>query len=68
MLEQFLKRRLKRSSRQETRKISLGMIKDAVITQLQPFHSDSVRNEIIDVDIKGLTTDLVDVTIYIKEI
>lgn len=45
----------------------MGMIKDAVITQLQPFHSDSVRNEIIDVDIKGLTTDLVDVTIYIKE-
>lgn len=67
-LEEFLKRRQKRKARIEDKKISLGVIKDALIAYLQPFNSDSVRNEIIDVDIKGLTTDLVDVKIYIKEV
>jgi hypothetical protein len=36
--------------------------------QLQPFTPNAYRNEIVDIDIKGLTTDLVDVTMYIKEV
>jgi hypothetical protein len=62
MLEQFLKRRQKRSAVIEERKVPLTLIKDALTAYLQPFHSVDGK-EIIDVDIPSLTTGL-EIKIY----
>lgn len=61
-LEQFLKRVYKRRASVEERRVPLGMIKDALVAYLQPFHSTDSK-EIIDVDIPGLTKDQ-DIKIY----
>lgn len=62
MLEEFLKRVYKRKALVESRKLPIGIIKDALVAYLQPFHSTDSK-EIIDVDIVGLTTDQ-DIKIY----
>lgn len=62
MLEEFLKRVYKRKALIESRKLPIGIIKDALVAYLQPFHSTDSK-EIIDVDIVGLTTDQ-DIKIY----
>lgn len=65
LLEELLIRRLKRQALVETRQVPLGAIKDAIVAYLQPFRL--TQSEIIDVDIQGLTTDLVDIKIYRKK-
>lgn len=63
MLEQFLKRVYKRRALVEERKVPLGLIKDALISYLQPMAKHVDSKEIIDIDISGLTTDT-DIKIY----
>lgn len=63
-LEEFLKRRQKRTAMITSKTINRELIKTAVINTIQPFFS---KNEIIDIDIPALTTELVDIKIYTKE-
>jgi len=64
--EEMMKRRAKRTSAFETRQLHREHIKSAVIRYLEDLPIFR-KQEIIDVDIPDLTTDLVDVNIYIKE-
>lgn len=54
-------------SRKNTKKsehsTSLGYIKDALITQVQPMYG----TEIVDCDIEGLNADVIKVTYYLKK-
>ena len=61
-----MKRRAKRTSAFELKKLNAEHIKSAVINYLEtlPIYN---HNEIIDIDIPALTTKLVDVKIYLKD-
>jgi len=62
-LEQFMKRLRSRHPKKEVemKQISRELIKTAVINAIQPFYSGQ---EIKQIDIPALTTELVDIKIY----
>ena len=66
-LEQMMKRRAKRTSAFELKKVNVEHIKSALIMYLETLPTYT-RTEIIDIDIPALTTKLVDVKVYLKEI
>ena len=66
-LEELMKRRAKRMSAFEQRTIHLSHLKTAVMEYLE--HLPVFRGkEIIDIDIPALTTELVDIKVYTKEL
>lgn len=65
-LEQFMKRRLKRTASITKRQLNREHIKSAIITYLEGLPVFQ-RQEIIDIEIPALTTELVDIEIYTKE-
>lgn len=67
-LEDFLKRHNRRRSSRITKPMSVDFIKQQVICGLEELNLINRNVEIIDLDIPGLTTGLVDVTIYTKEV
>lgn len=67
-LEDFLKRYNKRRANRTTKKMSVEFIKQQVMCGMEELNLIDRRTEIIDIDIPGLTTGLVDVTIYTKEV
>lgn len=66
-LEEMMKRRAKRTASFEQTKLNIEHIKTAVIEYFE--HLPVFKGkEIIDIDIPALTTELVDVKIYTKEL
>jgi uncharacterized membrane protein len=65
-LEQMMKRRAKRTSAFELKKLNVEHIKTAVIMYLETLPTYHI-NEIIDIDIPALTTELVDIKVYTKD-
>jgi len=66
-LEELMKRRAKRVSAFEQRQMHIGHLKTALIDYLETLKVYQ-RKEIIDIDIPALTTELVDMKIYYKEV
>ena len=66
-LEEMMKRRAKRTSAFELKKLNVEHIKSAVIMYLETLPTYNL-NEIIDIDIPALTTELVDIKVYLKEV
>lgn len=65
-LEELMKRRAKRMSAFEQRTIQISHFKQAMIEYLEKLPAFQL-NEIIDIDIPALTTELVEVKIYVKD-
>lgn len=65
-LEDFLKRIQRRRCQKINKEVSVGFIKDSLIDNIYSMHLGPYQ-EIVDVDIPGLTTGLVNITLYVKK-
>lgn len=65
--EKFLARKRKQHADVVVKEMSLGLIKDSLISTIYAMKLVNDSKDIVDIDIVGLTSDMVPLKIYIKK-